>query len=118
MTDAARVFGDLNESEFIVPLSFRMSLFEVLLLPWTVTLPAMVVAPIFAVPVVLIIVLPLITEAPLIVPVVMTGLVIVLLVKVWLPTSVMMTPVVGKVALEFTPLPPSEVGRMPVTAAV
>jgi hypothetical protein len=78
-----------------------------LTLPWELTLAA-VSAPVAAVPVVLIVVEPLIFDAPLIVAALK-----VLLVRVSVAASVTTTPVVGKVAVEFTPVPPLAADRVP-----
>ena len=56
-------------------------------------------------------------DAPLMVLAEMTELLSVLLVKVAGPASVTTTPDVGKVAVEFTPVPPAVVAKVPVTAA-
>ena len=56
-------------------------------------------------------------EVPAKVPVLISGLAKILLVNVAVPASVTMTPVVGKVALELTPVPPELVAKVPVTAA-
>ena len=122
--------------------------------PWIVALPAIVVAPAFIVPVVLIFVAPAMTAVPFNVPPVIVGLMRVLLVKlsdvarptkvsvvvgrvkippllmelmtgasnvlllkVAAPVSVTMTPDAGNTATELTPVPPEDVGKIPVTAA-
>ena len=71
----------------------------------------------FAVPVVLMVVAPVIAETPSMVPAVIIGALKVLFVRVCGPTSVVITPDVGKVALELMPVPPAERGNSPVTAA-
>ena len=68
-------------------------------------------------PVVLMLVDPLINDAPLIVLAVTIPPLRTLLVSVAEPASVTTTPVTGKVAVEFMPVPPAEVGSNPVTAA-
>ena len=70
----------------------------------------------FKVPVLLIVVDPAINAAPFIVPPVISGLVKVLLVKVSDADCVTMTPDVGNVALELTPVPPLAPPSNPVTA--
>jgi hypothetical protein len=112
VSDEARVSGDFSATELAEPLSFRTSLFAVVLLPRIVTLPATVAAPELTVPVVLIVVDPLIVEAPL-----MAAALSVLLVSVSVAPSVTITPELGNAAVELTPVPPFALGRMPVTAA-
>ena len=72
-----------------------MSLFAVPALPWIVTLPVTEVAPMLAVPVVLIVEDPPRTEVPLIVPFVNIEPSTVLLVRVWLASAVTIVPDVG-----------------------
>ena len=117
VTDAASVSGAFNDTELILSLSCSTNLFESVPLPAIVTLPAdLIVAPLIL-PVVSIVVAPPIKELPLMVPEAMTGLARVLLLSVAVPLSVTTTPVLGNTAFEVIPVPPSVVGRMPVTAA-
>ena len=106
--DDANVSGAFRATELAEPLSLSTSLLAVVLLPIMVTLPATVWAPEFTVPVVLIVVEPPILDAPLIVAAVK-----VLLVSVSVAPSVTTTPEVGKVAVEFTPVPPLAAARVP-----
>ena len=68
------------------------------------------------VPLILILPVP-VMDAFAIVPPLTSGAVNVLLVKVSVASRVTTTPVAGKVAVELRPVPPTEVGKMPVTAA-
>ena len=68
------------------------------------------------VPVVLMDVDPVIRVAPLIVPSVTNEPLRVLLVRVSTSALVTIMPVVGKVAVDGVPVPPSERGKIPVTA--
>ena len=106
--DDPKVSGAFSATELVEPLSLSISLLAVVLLPRIVTLPATVWAPELTVPVVLIAVEPLILDAPLIVAAVK-----VLLVRVSVESRVTTTPEVGKVAVEFTPVPPVAVARVP-----
>jgi len=106
--DDPKVSGAFSATELAEPLSLSTSLFAVVLLPRMVTLPTTVWAPEFTVPVVLIVVEPPILDAPLIVVAVK-----VLLVSVSVAASVTTTPVVGKVAVEFTPVPPLATAKVP-----
>ena len=106
--DDAKVSGAFSATELVEPLSLSTSLFAVVLLPRIVMLPATVWAPELTVPVVLIVVEPLIFDAPLIVAAVK-----VLLVRVSVESRVTTTPEVGKVAVEFTPVPPLAAARVP-----
>ena len=115
--DDAKVSGAFSATELTEPLSLSTSLFAVVLLPRIVTLPweltlAAVSAPVAAVPVVLIVVDPPILDAPSIVAELK-----ILLVSVSVAPSVTITPEFGKVAVEFTPVPPFALGKIPVTAA-
>ena len=74
-------------------------------------------APEVMLPDVLITVDPPMDEAPPIAAEVMVGLDNVLLVNVSAAVSVTTTPLAGYVAVELTPVPPSPVGKIPVTAA-
>ena len=113
VSDESRVSGAFNATELVELLSLSTSLFAVLLLPRIVTLPweltlAAVSAPIDAEPMVLMMVEPPILDAPLIVAALK-----VLLVRVSVAASVTTTPEVGKVAVEFTPVPPLAAARVP-----
>ena len=77
----------------------------------------MEVAAIVAVPRVSIMLLPVMIDVPLMVPLLITEELIVLVVSVCCPMSVIMTPDVGNVAVEFTPVPPRDVDSVPATAA-
>ena len=110
------VSGALKPSDFVDPLSLNTKVFATVPSPRMVIGPVIVVAPPLIVPVVSIKVVPLISELPVKVPPVITGLVKVLLVKVWLASAVTTTPDAGNVAVEFTPIPPRFVGKIPVTA--
>ena len=80
--------------------------------------PAIVVAAALMVPAVSIVALPVIkADAPMVPPLII-GLVRVLLVKVSTPARVATTPLVGKVAVDTTPVPPRPVGNIPVTEAL
>jgi hypothetical protein len=111
--DDARVSGAFRATELVEPVSLSTSLFAVVPLPRIVTLPweltlTAVSAPVAAVPVVLIVVEPLISDAPLI-----TAPDKVLLVNVSVASRVTTMPEVGKVAVEFTPVPPLAAARVP-----
>ena len=106
--DDPKVSGAFSATELVEPLSLSTSLFAVVLLPRIATLPATVWVPEFTVPVVLIVVAPPILDAPFIVAAVK-----VLLVSVSVAASVTTTPKVGKVAVEFTPVPPFAAARVP-----
>ena len=68
-------------------------------------------------PVVLMLVLPPMTDDPLIVDAVISAPLSSLLVKVSAASRVTITPSVGKVAVDATPVPPFAVAKAPVTAA-
>ena len=108
VSDDAKVSGAFRATELAEPLSLSTSLLAVVLLPRMVTLPVTVWALEFTVPVVSIVVEPPILDAPLIVAAVK-----VLLVSVSVAASVTTTPEVGKVAVEFTPVPPLAAARVP-----
>jgi len=108
VSDDARVSGAFSATELVEPLSLSTSLFAVVLLPRIVTLPATVWAPELTMPVVLIVVEPPMLDAPLIVAADK-----VLLVRVSVASRVTTTPEVGKVAAEFTPVPPLAAARVP-----
>ena len=108
VSDDAKVSGAFRATELAEPLSLSTSLLAVVLLPRMVTLPVTVWALEFTVPVVSIVVEPPILDAPLIVAAVK-----VLLVSVSVAASVTTTPELGKVAVEFTPVPPLAAARVP-----
>ena len=87
-----------------------------LLLLATVMSPLAVIAPEPIVPEVFMVAVPVIRPL-LMVPALMIGLVSVLLIKVSVADSVTTTPLVGKVAVELTPVPPFVRPRMLATAA-
>ena len=116
VNEPERVSGALSEMELVTPLSFNTSLFAIVPFPWIVTLPDIVVAPALIVPRVSITVAPVMRDTPLMVPVVITGIESNLLVRVAVPASVTITPVLGNVAFEVMPVPPRAVGSIPVTA--
>jgi hypothetical protein len=117
VSDDAKVSGALSATELVEPLSLSTSLFAVVLLPRIVTFPATVAAPELIVPVVLMVVEPPIKEAPFTVLAEISAPFRVLLLSVSVAPSVTITPELGKVAVEFTPVPPFTLGRIPVTAA-
>ena len=103
--------------KLLEPLSVNTNFLEFVPLPRIVTSP-LTVAPVAAiVPLVAIVVLPVISALPVIVPPLISGVVSALLLRVWLLTSVTITPEVGNTADELTPVPPDVVGSVPVTAA-
>jgi len=85
-------------------------------LPWIVRSPTTVFAPDLIVPLVSIDDEPVMTVEPVIVPPVISGVLRDLLLKVALPASVTITPVLGKVAPELIPVPPKLAGKIPLTA--
>ena len=106
--DEARVSEAFRATELVEPLSLSTSLFAVVLFPRIVIFPATVAVPDFIVPAVSIEVEPPILDAPLIVAALK-----VLLVRVSVASRVTTMPEVGKVAVEFTPVPPLATARVP-----
>lgn len=107
---------DTDRPLFLV---FSTNLLAALTLPRMVMLPVEAMVEVVSMePLVLIVVEPPIREAPLIVPLAITVLFKVLLLRVSVASRTTTVPEVGNTAEPLTPVPPLRVGKVLVTAAL